>query len=304
MTVETQAPIQRTITAIGGQVAISVNGLGNVGLAMTLTGVTAGQFAFEASLDSTDGVNGTWFAIPGVRSNAAAAEIATGALSATPAYGWQFNVVCYNYFRVRATAGTFGTTTVIAAPGERVPAMMNVAQGALAAAAQLVQGAAGRGVNSTNNPVLVGATGRAANLAAIVDGRPVDLWADLQGKLVVKMFAPNELDWQATMASDGATITTATTTALIAAVATYRRYVTAIQLHNSSATATEVVLQDTTGTPAVLWRGFLPANMTQPYNVEFPSPLRTGSGTASGIGLRAVTAGANIRWSIQGYAGY
>lgn len=305
MTVQNDEPVTLNITANGGIAALNVNGLGNVGLFMVLTGVTAAQFTFEASIDSTDGVNGNWFAVLGLRSNAAALESATGALSATPAYGWQFDVTCLNYFRVRATAGTFGVTALWLAPGDN-PKVNAVVLAASGSVASRVQGAGGRNATAaqTGDPIVIAATGRATNIAQITDTRPVDLWADLQGKLIVKPFSPNELDWQATMATDGATITVNTVVALIGAVATYRRYVTAIQLHNSSATATEVVLQDTTGTPAVLWRGFLPANMTQPYNVEFPSPLRTGSGTASGIGLRAVTAGANIRWSIQGYAGY
>ena len=301
MTVQNDAPVTLNITANGGIAALNVNGLGNVGLFMVLTGVTAANFTFEASLNSTDGVNGNWFTIPGMRTNVTSIEATTGALSATPAYGWQFNVVCFNYFRVRATAGTFGTAACLLAPGEHVPPAFIINSGT---GGTFVQGNTARDAAAAGNPVYIGGRVSVTNFTAMTDADLAPPATDAAGKLITQPFAPNELNWQATMASDGATITVNTVVALIAAVATYRRYVTAIQLHNSSATATEVVLQDTTGTPAVLWRGFLPANMTQPYNVEFPSPLRTGSGTASGIGLRAVTAGANIRWSIQGYAGY
>lgn len=303
MTLLTDAPITRSITTNTGIAAIPVNGLGNVGLFMTLTGVTSGNFSFEASIDSTDGVNGNWFLIPGMLTNATALQTATGALSATPAFGWQFDVTCFNYFRVRATAGTFGTAALWFAPGEN-PKFNTVAMAATGTGAAQVQGAGATGSPAVGNPVLAAGRVTIANATAEINLDALPLAVDGAGKLIVKSFSSNELDWQATMASDGAAITVNTVVALIAAAATFRRYITAIQLHNSSATATEVVLQDTTGTPVVLWRGFLPASMTQPYNVEFPTPLRTGSGTASGIGLRAVTAAANIRWSIQGFVGY
>lgn len=301
MTLANDAPISINITTNTGIAAIPVNGLGNVGLFTILAGITSGQFTFEASINSTDGINGNWFVIPGFRTNQTAIDSASGALSATPAYGWQFNVICFNWFRVRATAGTFGTLTCLFAPGERPLPSPIVASGT---GGSFVQGPVAVGGTLAGNPVIVGARTTIINATARTDGQVSPVSVDGQGRQIVKPFSTNELDWQATMASDGATITTNTVVALIAAAATYRRYVTAIQLHNSSATATEVVLQDTTGTPVVIWRGFLPASMTMPWDVEFPTPLRTGTGTASGVGLRAVTAGAAIRWSIQGYVSY
>ena len=66
---------------------------------------------FEGSLDSTNGTDGTWFALQAVRSNANTIETATGALAATPAYSWELSVNACNYFRIRATAHTSGTAT-------------------------------------------------------------------------------------------------------------------------------------------------------------------------------------------------
>lgn len=298
MTVLTEVPIVANIVSASGQVAFNINGLGNVGLFMTLTGVTGGQFAFEASIDSTDGVNGNWFAVPGTRSNLAAIESASGALSATPAYGWMFNVVCFNYFRVRATAGTFGTAQIIASPGEKVPPAFIPASGT---AGIIVQGNVATGGAVAGNPVQAGGRTTIVNATARTDGQVSPFTFDGQGKLLVKTFAPNELDWQV-MAAAGAPITTAATTTLKTAIATYRQYITAIQLVNNSATGTEIALQDTTGTPVVIWRSFMPANGI--LNVEFPTPLRTGLGTASGISLVTVTAGCSIWWSAQGFIGY
>lgn len=69
--------------------------------------MAAGQFSFEASLDSTNGTDGTWFAIQTVRSNANTVETITGTLSlavgAGLAYSWEASVNAYQYARVRCT---------------------------------------------------------------------------------------------------------------------------------------------------------------------------------------------------------
>ena len=298
MTVLTEVPIVANIVSASGQVAFNINGLGNVGLFMTLTGVTGDQFAFEASIDSTDGVNGNWVAAPGMRSDLAAIESASGALSATPAYGWMFNVVCFNYFRVRATAGTFGTARVIATPGEKVPPAFIPASGT---AGMIVQGSVATDSAVAGNPVQAGGRTTIVNAAARADGQVSPLTFDGQGRLLVKINAPNDLEWQV-RAGPGAPITTATTTTLKAAIATFRQYITAIQLVNNSATGTEIALQDTTGTPVVIWRSFIGPNTIR--DIQFPTPLRTGSGTASGISLVTVTTGCSIWWSMQGFIGY
>lgn len=79
----------------------------------TVTAHCKGAFAganciFEASVDSETGLDGTWFAIQAVRSNANTAESTTGVLAAAPAYAWEFSVASYSYIRVRVTAFTSG----------------------------------------------------------------------------------------------------------------------------------------------------------------------------------------------------
>lgn len=72
---------------------------------------TGSNCIFEASIDSETGLDGTWFAIQALRSNANTAEATTGVLAARPAYAWEFSVASYRYIRVRATAFTSGTQT-------------------------------------------------------------------------------------------------------------------------------------------------------------------------------------------------
>jgi hypothetical protein len=308
MTLSADKPYVIPITTNTGVAVVPAFGMNSVGLFMLLTSVASANFIFEASIDSTDGTNGTWFNIPGLRTNGSQLDLTTGVISATPAYGWQFDVACFTFFRVRATAGTFtGNAAQYIYPSD-TPNITNLGLssnggGSSGALSPFVQGAAVRNSTAPGNPLFV-AVGRATNIAAITDARNVELNADLQGKLISKPYSTNELDWQASAASDGASITTTTVTTLKAAIATYRQYVTAIQLHNSAAVATEVVLQDSTGTPVVLWRGYMPASMTSPRDIVFPTPLRTGSGTASAVNLRCVTTGAAIWWSVQGYVAY
>lgn len=295
------ALINRIFTSNTQVEAIPVNGLGNVGVFMVFTSVTGANFTYEASLNGTN-----WFAISGLRTNNAALESASGALSATPAYGWQFDVTCFNWFRVRATAGTFtGNVLCSFAPGESIKPLVQVVgpngtqpvSGTIAAA-----GVTARDNATPGNPLYI-ATGRSANLAGVSSGRNVDLWANLEGKLVTKNFAPAELDWQYRAAADATPITNTSLVAIVAAVATYRNYLTALQAINTNAVATELVIQDATATPAVMFRTFLPANMTAPVSFVFPTPLRAGSGTASAINARCVTTGASVYLSAQGFAG-
>lgn len=69
--------------------------------------LAAGTFAFEASIDSTNGTDGTWFGVQAVRSNANTIE-ATAALSGITAgsgfaSAWEFSTNAYKWARVRNT---------------------------------------------------------------------------------------------------------------------------------------------------------------------------------------------------------
>ncbi len=299
MPVSDDKPLILPINNPAGQVAVPVEGLGSLGLFMSLVGVTGGIFNFEGSIDSTDGLNGNWFAVPGARSSLVSIE-PQATLSATAPYSWLFNTVGLNYFRVRASGGTFGVATTIITTSENIPAAFIPAVGA---SGILVQGPVGIGGTLGGSPVVAGARVTLVNATARADGQVWPVTVDGQGKMITKPYSTNELDWQAFNAN-ATPIITATVTTLKAAIATYRQYVTAIQLINTSATPGEIILQDATGTPVQLWHMWLPANMTTPVSFEFPTPLRTGSGTASAVNLNTLTGGMSIYWSVQGFIGY
>jgi hypothetical protein len=286
---EQDTPILRSIISASGEAVIPVNGMATVGLFIALTGVTSANFSFEASIDG--GATGNWYAVHALRTNGHVVETTTGVISATPTYGFVFDVSGSNWFRVRATAGTFGTAACLFAPSLVPRPFQNV-----------MGGVQPRDSATAGNPLYI-ATGRNANLSGITPGRMVDLWADLSGKLVNKSFAPAELDFRYVAAADASPFNAIVATQVVAAVATYRNYITGLQAVNVGGTATEFVLQDSTGTPSILFRTLLPANMTTPVDFTFQSPLRSGSGTASRIDARCVTAGASIHLSLQGFAG-
>lgn len=99
------------ITANAQTVFANISRQSNVTLHMVATGLSGHNVTFEASVDSTNGTDGAWFAIQMVRTNANTIELTSGVLAATPAYAWEGSVNGYNWVRVRATAHTAGTAT-------------------------------------------------------------------------------------------------------------------------------------------------------------------------------------------------
>ena len=85
------------------------NGLATLGL--VLANATNANFKFEASLDSTNGTDGTWVDAYGARSNGNTIENTTGAISASPAYTWDIPVANYTFLRITGTAGITGAIT-------------------------------------------------------------------------------------------------------------------------------------------------------------------------------------------------
>lgn len=103
------ALVTGSITANAQTVFCDVTRASNVQIHMVATSLVGHNVTFEGSIDSTNGTDGTWFAIQLVRSNANTIELTTGVLAATPAYAWEGSVNGLSFIRVRATAHTSGT---------------------------------------------------------------------------------------------------------------------------------------------------------------------------------------------------
>lgn len=126
----TPADIAQTvgaITANGGVVAMQIKRLSNLSISMVAAALAGHNIAFEASNNTTTGLDGNWYSVQVVRSNANTVEIASGVLAATPIYMWQVNVSDYAWFRVRATTHTSGTANYTLNPSayvsEPIPAV-------------------------------------------------------------------------------------------------------------------------------------------------------------------------------------
>lgn len=99
-----------TLGAVNAALACPVNDLGSVTAQVVAGSTFAGaNLIFEASIDSTNGSDGTWVNINAVRSNANTVEVNSGAISAVPAYAWEIAVSGYAWFRLRLTALTSGS---------------------------------------------------------------------------------------------------------------------------------------------------------------------------------------------------
>jgi hypothetical protein len=147
------------------------------------------------------------------------------------------------------------------------------------------------------NPVRIGVRALAVPYAAVASGDVADLTSTLNGALIQKPFSIPDSDWVYAPPAGG--IAVATDIAVRAAQAAgIRNYVTAIQVRNTNAVATELVIKD--GATTVLWRTQLPANMAGSEDVEFPTPLRGSAATA--LNVQCITAGAAVYPNLQGYS--
>ena len=120
------SPATGSITASAQTLFINTERASNLTISMVATTLSGHNATFEYSNNSTNGTDGNWYGVQVVRSNANTVETTTGALAATPVYGWEASVNAYKWFRVRATAHTSGTAAYILQPGsyatEPIPA--------------------------------------------------------------------------------------------------------------------------------------------------------------------------------------
>lgn len=105
------ALVSGAITANAQTVFCDVSRASNVIAMMTAASLVGHNCTFEGSISSTNGVDGTWFGVQAIRTNANTVELTTGALAATPAYAWELSVNGLSFVRVRATTHTSGTAT-------------------------------------------------------------------------------------------------------------------------------------------------------------------------------------------------
>lgn len=99
-----------TAAATNDQIAADVSLASSVVLGLKNVGtvsMTAGVFAFEASINSTNGIDGDWISVQAARTDSNTIENSRGASALTNGtaqlYGWEISVAGYKWFRVRCT---------------------------------------------------------------------------------------------------------------------------------------------------------------------------------------------------------
>jgi hypothetical protein len=156
---------------------------------------------------------------------------------------------------------------------------------------------AGQGAHDSaiaGNPVRVGARAVSADFTAVTTGDTADIISSLLGKQVMLPYALPGQSWS--YASPAAVTDTADDTALAAAGAGIRAYITGVQVFNGhDTTGTEVVIKDGS---TVLWRGW--AEQTGGgCSARFDPPLRGTANTA--VNVANITNSSSTYFNLQGY---
>lgn len=150
-------------------------------------------------------------------------------------------------------------------------------------------------VAAAGNPFRVAARALSAAYTTVATGDVADLVSTLQGVLVTRPWQIPELEWSYASAAGGIVNTTDVVLSATAG-AGLRRYITTLQLKNTSATATEVVLKDGS---TIIWRGHVSASMTLSEEIVFGNPLRTSANAA--LNVACITTAAAVYVNAQGF---
>lgn len=226
--------VNTSITANAQAPAVRVFG---TSLTVQLSGTFASHaVVFEASVNSTNGVNGVWVPIQATRTTNIV-ETATGTLSAAPAYAWELDISGFVYVRFRATSHTSGTavyttidTDAVTTPVQNVTGTVNATMAGQGAEDAAVAG----------NAVRVGGRCRTGSPSSYVLNDAVDMSMTTAAQVLVKQGGFTETSWNASLA-----LTTTTAQALAAAAGgQFKRHITGVQVINTGAAVVDLIILD------------------------------------------------------------
>ena len=292
----------------GAGVIVQGDATGYNTIAFQVSGTFSATILTEFSNDGS-----TWTqALPWNASGTAASQ------NNVTAAGQYIVQVMGRFFRIRNNSYTSGTPLIVAVLKQApffpptntggllvttTNATTNVAQiGGTATVTAGVAGMLAVGGNiaedtaATSNPLICGGVTRTALPAStVIAGDAIRNTLSRSGQLIIKQNAPGDLDFYA-----NATVTTATQTAIRAAQgANVLQCVTSITYQNTNATATTLTIQDGSTTLVTF---SVPASMTEPRQLVFPTPLRGTANTA--LNYTAGTTGANVLLNVTGFNSY
>lgn len=297
--------ITASLNRLGAVIQLETTGYNSVSLQVVPGPSFGGTIAFQVSNDGT-----TWNSVLAWPVAGAAAPVGSTTGSGhwlIPAIGRFFRALMQSYangfavavavlrnqnaFLPQSSPNIAANSTVnVAQIGGTAPVTAGVA-GMLAVGGNIAEDTA-----ATSNPLICGGVARTALPAStVVAGDAIRQTFSVSGQLVTKENAPADLDFFV-----NATVTTATQTQLRAAQATgIRTNVTSVTYQNTNATATTLTIQDGSTTLVTF---SVPASMTEPRQLMFPTPLRGTAATA--LNYTAGTTGANVLLNVTGFSSY
>ena len=284
-------------TQVGPIVQLETTGYGTV--VLQLAGTFTGTVTFQVSNDGS-----TWVSAVAWSAAGAAVPVTTAT-----AVGQWLIPASGRFFRAQITTAGTGQPLAVAVlknfsfafptstPSQNMAQISGTAAVTAGVAGMLaVGGNIAEDTAATSNPLICGGVARTALPAStVVAGDAIRQTFSVSGQLVTKENAPADLDFYANV-----TVTTSAQTAIRAAQASpIRQNVTGLTFQNTNATATTLTIQDGSTT---LITFSVPASMTLPVQLDFPTPLRGTAATA--LNYTAGTTGANILLNVIGFNSY
>lgn len=277
-----------TLAAVGNTVVLDVRNITGLLIGVSTAAVAGCTAVFEASLNSTNGTDGTWYSVSAQRTNAPEIfETGWTTLAATPLYMFAVPVAGISWFRVRCTAITSGSMAVILSPCDdlvftsRTPAGM-----------QITNGQAAHDVAVIGNPVRTGTKAvltMPTQVSATND--TADMISTLQGSQIVTM---DTVSGTARLRANLALTLTSDVSLFPAQGANIRSHLCDMQIINTG-TAVDLIIKDGT---TEIWRLPLPQNI--PVMIAgLRAPLQSTANTTMNV---ALSAAGTVRLNAQGFA--
>lgn len=275
--------------SVGPIVQLETTGYGTV--ALQLAGTFTGTITFQVSNDGT-----AW-------TNAVAWPAAGGAspVNTATAVGQWLIPAAGRFFRAQITTAGTGFPLAVAVL-KNFSAWMPLSTPnigtvtTVTTVSTLTGGGVAEDAATSANPVVVGGVARTALPAStVIAGDAIRATYSTSGQMITKENAPADLDFYV-----NATVTTNVQTQIRAAQAAgIRTNVTGLTFQNTNAVATTLTIQDGATT---LITFSVPASMTLPVQLNFPTPLRGTAATA--LNYTAGTTGASILLNVIGFNSY
>ena len=190
------------------------------------------------------------------------------------------------YFRARVSTYGSGTVSIIAVLSKTPFVQL----GALYIGGSISLEGGGAGTN----PIAIGLESRTSSKTSVANSTLVRPIATVDGRLITRLNAIPENEWQYAAASGGITNTSDVVLA-VAQGANIKNYLTGLSVANASATASEVVVKDGS---TVIWRTYLAANAPI-QSIKFVTPLQSTANTA--LNAACITTGTQTYINAQGY---